>query len=60
MRPITDLARRVEPFRVISDYVPAGDQPSAIAELTKRIGKGEQILCCLVRLELVNLRLLLG
>ena len=42
MRPITDLARRVEPFRVISDYVPAGDQPSAIAELTKRIGKGEQ------------------
>ena len=42
MRPITDLARRVEPFRVISDYVPAGDQPSAIDELTKRIGKGEQ------------------
>ena len=42
MRPITDLARRVEPFRVISDYVPAGDQPDAIAELTKRIGKGEQ------------------
>jgi excinuclease ABC subunit B len=42
MRPINDLARRVEPFKVISDYVPAGDQPSAIAELTKRIGKGEQ------------------
>ena len=42
MRPITDLARRVEPFRVISDYVPAGDQPAAIAELTKRIGKGQQ------------------
>lgn len=42
MRPITDLARRVEPFKVISDYVPAGDQPSAIDELTKRIGKGEQ------------------
>jgi excinuclease ABC subunit B len=42
MRPITDLARRVEPFRVISEYVPAGDQPTAIAELTKRIGKGEQ------------------
>jgi len=42
MRPVTDLARRVEPFRVISDYVPAGDQPAAIAELTKRIGKGEQ------------------
>ena len=42
MRPITDLARRVEPFRVISEYVPAGDQPAAIAELTKRIGKGNQ------------------
>jgi len=42
MRPVTDLTRRVEPFRVISDYVPAGDQPAAIAELTKRIGNGEQ------------------
>ena len=42
MRPITDLARRVEPFKVISDYVPAGDQPSAIAELVRRIGKEEQ------------------
>ena len=42
MRPITDLARRVEPFKVISDYVPAGDQPAAIAELVKRIGKNEQ------------------
>ena len=47
MRPITDLARRVEPFRVISDYVPAGDQPAAIAELTKRIGKGEQAMVLL-------------
>ena len=42
MRPITDLARRVEPFKVISDYVPAGDQPSAIAELVRRIIKEEQ------------------
>ena len=42
MRPITDLTRRVEPFKVISDYVPAGDQPAAIAELVKRIGKNEQ------------------
>ena len=42
MRPITDLARRVEPFKVISDYVPAGDQPAAIAELLKRISKEEQ------------------
>jgi len=42
MRPITDLARRVEPFKVISDYVPAGDQPTAIAELVRRIIKEEQ------------------
>jgi excinuclease ABC subunit B len=42
MRPITDLARRVEPFKVISDYVPSGDQPAAIAELLKRISKEEQ------------------
>ena len=42
MRPITDLARRVEPFQVISDYVPSGDQPTAIAELVQRLAKGEQ------------------
>ena len=42
MRPISDLQRRVEPFQVISDYVPAGDQPAAIAEITKRITAGEK------------------
>ena len=42
MRPISDLQRRVEPFQVISDYVPAGDQPAAIAEITKRINAGEK------------------
>ncbi|MEI6476601.1 MAG: excinuclease ABC subunit UvrB [Actinomycetes bacterium] len=42
MRPINDLQRSVEPFRVISDYVPAGDQPQAIEEIVSRIGKGEQ------------------
>jgi excinuclease ABC subunit B len=42
MRPISDLTRRVEPFRVISDYVPAGDQPQAIAELVSRLAKNEQ------------------
>ena len=42
MRPITDLQRRVEPFRVISDYIPAGDQPEAIAEITRRIAAGTQ------------------
>jgi len=42
MRPISDLTRRVEPFQVISDYVPAGDQPTAIAELVNRLAKKEQ------------------
>ncbi len=42
MRPISDLQRRVEPFQVISDYIPAGDQPAAIAEITKRINAGER------------------
>jgi len=42
VRPITDLQRRVEPFQVISDYVPAGDQPEAIAEIVRRIERGDQ------------------
>ena len=42
MRLITDLTRRVEPFQVISDYVPSGDQPTAIAELVQRLANGEQ------------------
>ena len=42
MRPISDLTRRVQPFQVISDYVPSGDQPTAIAELVSRLAKNEQ------------------
>ena len=41
MRPVTDLKRRVAPFQVITDMVPAGDQPQAIAEITKRIQAGD-------------------
>ncbi len=41
-RPVTDLQRRVAPFEVISDFQPSGDQPSAIAELARRIQRGEQ------------------
>lgn len=33
--------RAVRPFKVISDYVPSGDQPKAIAELAARINAGE-------------------
>jgi excinuclease ABC subunit B len=42
MRPISDLNRRVEPFKVISDYIPSGDQPTAITNLVNRLVKGEQ------------------
>ena len=42
MRPISDLQRKVHPFRVISDYVPAGDQPQAIEEIVTRINAGEK------------------
>ncbi len=42
MRPVTDLQRRVAPFEVLSDYTPSGDQPTAIADIQKRIEAGEQ------------------
>ena len=41
MRPVTDLQRKVAPFQVITDMIPAGDQPSAIAEISKRVEAGE-------------------
>ncbi|MGV1004686.1 MAG: excinuclease ABC subunit UvrB [Candidatus Nanopelagicales bacterium] len=41
-RPITDLQRTVAPFQVVSEYQPAGDQPTAIAEIEKRIRAGYQ------------------
>jgi excinuclease ABC subunit B len=40
MRPVTDLQRSVAPFEVLTDMVPAGDQPQAIAEMEKRIKSG--------------------
>ncbi|HST73237.1 MAG TPA: DEAD/DEAH box helicase family protein, partial [Kocuria rosea] len=36
------INRVVAPFEVISDYVPAGDQPKAIEELAARIEAGEK------------------
>ncbi|WP_148574312.1 excinuclease ABC subunit UvrB [Nocardioides caldifontis] len=42
MRPVTDLKRKVAPFEVISDYQPAGDQPTAIDDIERRIKAGEQ------------------
>jgi excinuclease ABC subunit B len=40
VRPVSDLKRRVAPFEVVTDMVPAGDQPRAIAEMEKRLRSG--------------------
>ncbi|MFB7664524.1 excinuclease ABC subunit UvrB [Kitasatospora sp. NPDC056138] len=42
MRPITSIERSVAPFEVVSPYQPNGDQPTAIAELERRIRAGEK------------------
>jgi excinuclease ABC subunit B len=42
VRPVTDLERKVAPFRVVSDFQPSGDQPAAIDELERRVRSGEQ------------------
>ena len=42
MRPIEQLHRTVAPFAVVSDFAPSGDQPTAIAELERRIMAGER------------------
>jgi excinuclease ABC subunit B len=41
VRPVTDLQRRVAPFEVVTDMVPAGDQPTAIAEIERRVNAGD-------------------
>ena len=42
MRPVSEVQRKVAPFQVIGDYVPAGDQPAAIEEIVRRINAGEK------------------
>jgi excinuclease ABC subunit B len=42
MRPVTDLQRKVAPFQVVTDMVPAGDQPQAIAEMERRMTAGDE------------------
>jgi len=42
MRPVTDLERRVAPFKVVSEYQPSGDQPTAIDDIESRITMGEK------------------
>jgi len=41
-RPDSDLTRTSQPFVVRAPYEPAGDQPEAIAELSRRILAGDQ------------------
>jgi len=42
MRPVTDLQRKVAPFKVVSDFQPSGDQPAAIEDIERRIRAGEK------------------
>ncbi len=42
MRPVSDLQRRVAPFEVVTDMVPSGDQPRAIAEMERRVTSGDR------------------
>lgn len=37
-----DITSGGGPFQVISDYIPAGDQPQAIEEIARRINSGEK------------------
>ena len=41
MRAVSDIQRRVAPFKVQADFEPGGDQPAAIADLERRIRAGE-------------------
>ncbi len=41
-RAVTSTPRANRAFEVVSDFKPAGDQPDAIAELTRRINSGER------------------
>ena len=41
-RPVGEVERVAKEFEVVSEYQPAGDQPSAIAELADRINRGER------------------
>ncbi len=41
-RVATSTPRADKPFEVISEFKPAGDQPTAIAELTERVERGDR------------------
>ncbi|MBB5996662.1 excinuclease ABC subunit B [Streptomonospora salina] len=39
---MTDIQRKKAPFEVVSEMTPAGDQPAAIAELSRRVQAGDE------------------
>ena len=41
-RVATSTPRADKPFKVISEFKPAGDQPTAIADLTERVERGDR------------------
>ncbi|WP_150242623.1 excinuclease ABC subunit UvrB [Nocardiopsis quinghaiensis] len=41
MRPVSDIKRSEAPFEVISEMTPAGDQPGAITEISRRVRAGD-------------------
>ncbi|MCF8589173.1 excinuclease ABC subunit B [Gordonia sp. HY285] len=41
-RPVGDIERTDGEFEVVSEYEPAGDQPTAIADLQQRLAAGEK------------------
>ena len=41
-RAVTTTPRANQPFQVISDFQPAGDQPEAIRQLADRVNRGEE------------------
>ena len=42
VRPVDELTRQVNPFQVVSEWQPSGDQPAAIDELERRVTAGEE------------------
>ncbi|GAA4556249.1 excinuclease ABC subunit UvrB [Planotetraspora kaengkrachanensis] len=42
MRPVTDLQRSVAPFEVVTGMTPSGDQPTAIAQMERRVNGGDK------------------
>jgi excinuclease ABC subunit B len=42
VRPVTDLQRKVAPFEVVTEMTPSGDQPTAIADLERRVAQGDK------------------